>query len=160
MEYTVKLGQVNHSYLAAIRTTANNQNLSAKIREILTASEVYKFIKDEGLEKTGHNLIIYYRDAENKTVPNHIREFVIEVGVQVARPFKGDDRVICSTTPQGTVATVLHTGPYDRLGKAHIAILNWCKENDHSVTGLNWEIYGDWEEDPNKLLTEVFYLLK
>ena len=159
MEYEVKLCQVTPSYMAAVRTIANAQNLAAKIREILAGSEVYKFLKNNRLEKAGHNDFIY-RDAENEAIPLAAGEFILEIGVQVAHPFTGDGRVICSTTPQGIAATALYTGPYDRLGKAHNAIRSWCLANGHSLTRVSWEIYGDWDEDPNKLCTEVFYLLK
>lgn len=27
------------------------------------------------------------------------------------------------------------------------------------LAGINWEIYGDWNEDESKLETEIFYLL-
>lgn len=159
MEYEIKLCQVTPSYMAAVRTIANAQNLAAKIRSILTESKVYEFIKDNGLEKAGHNVFIY-RDAENEATPLAPGEFILEIGVQVAQPFTGDGRVICTTTPHGTAATVLHVGPYDRLGKAHNAVRSWCLANGHQLTKVSWEIYGDWEEDPNKLCTEVFYLLK
>jgi effector-binding domain-containing protein len=85
---------------------------------------------------------------------------VIEVGVQVPGPFEGDGRVVCSATPGGTAARALHVGPYDKLGDAHDAVRLWCRKNNHPIAGPNWEVYGDWNEDPNQLETEVFYLLK
>jgi hypothetical protein len=27
------------------------------------------------------------------------------------------------------------------------------------MTGVDWEIYGHWDDDPAKLRTDVFYLL-
>jgi len=50
--------------------------------------------------------------------------------------------------------------PHHQLGGAHDAVQVWCRANNHPITGLSWEVYGDWEEDPQKLQTEVFYLLR
>ena len=54
----------------------------------------------------------------------------------------------------------VHYGPYDRLGAAHDAVMAWCREHGHKTALPFWEIYGDWEDDPAKLRTDVLYLLK
>ncbi len=159
MKPTVNVCQVNSHYLAVVQATVNHQNLGKIIRELLAKSEVYTFLNKQGVQKAGHNIIIY-RNDQAKPLLNPNKEFEIEVGVQVAGLFEGDGRVICSSTPQGSAAAALHTGPYHQLGEAHDAIINWSKEHDHPLTGLSWEVYGDWNEDENKLTTEVFYLLK
>jgi effector-binding domain-containing protein len=84
----------------------------------------------------------------------------IECGVEVVQPFAGDGRVFCSSTPAGMVATAAHLGPYDRLGEAHAALRTWCAEKGHALAGPFWELYGHWEDDPSKLRTDVFYLLR
>ncbi len=159
MNYTVNIRQVEPSYLAVVRANVTRQNLAATIRQILTGNQVYQFIKQAGIQKAGHNVIIY-RNDQPKVFGNRPTEFVIEVGVQVETLFEGNDQVVSSATPGGRVATTLHTGPYDRLGQAHTAIMDWARIKGYPFTGLSWEVYGDWEEDPNKLTTEVFYLLK
>src|SRR5262249_3792948 len=87
----------------------------------------------------------------------------LEVGVELDAPFGGYDHVIDSTTPSGLVATTTHFGPYGLLGEAHKAIHLWCRSNGHTLAGPNWEIYGhwrdEWNNDPAKITTEVFYLL-
>jgi hypothetical protein len=36
-----------------------------------------------------------------------------------------------------------------------------CKFDHHyTLAGPNWEIYGDWNDQPDQLRTDVFYLLK
>lgn len=158
MKYDVSLTQVESQYLAVVRATVNRQNLGATIREILTKSEIYTFIKNAGVEKAGHNVMVYHND-QNKPLGSQVNEFVLEVGVQVAGAFEGNGQVNCSSTPQGTVATTLHIGPYYQLGLAHDAVQDWSKANHYSLTGLSWEVYGDWNKDPNKMTTEVCYLV-
>jgi effector-binding domain-containing protein len=84
----------------------------------------------------------------------------IEVGVEVFQPFAGNGRVVCSSIPAGVVATAAHFGPYHRLGEAHDAVLKWCAAQGHALAGLSWEVYGHWDEDPAKLRTDVYWLIK
>ena len=143
--------QVAQQYLASVREHTTSHNLAAKIRELLTENAIYTFLKNAGIQEHSHNVFVYWDDDQG---------IVLEVGVQVFAPFTGNGRVICSSTPSGRAATLLHRGPYDQLGTTHRAILDWCKSNHHAVTGLRWEIYGRWNEDPTKLETQVFYLLQ
>lgn len=110
--------------------------------------EVYAFVRSGGASQNGHNVMLYRDD-----VPN------VEVGVQVAEPFEPAGRVVPSVLPGGPVATAVHRGPYDGLDEAHVAIKAWCQSHRHALTGVRWEIYGDWREDPAELETTVRYLL-
>jgi effector-binding domain-containing protein len=115
--------------------------------------EVWSFVRGAGLPNPGRHLAVYL-DAKGS----------IEVGVEVSAPFTGNERVVCSSTPSGLVATTTHFGPYGSLGEAHRAIQKWCSEHGHSLSGTSWELYGHWEEewnsDPSKIRTDVFYLLQ
>jgi len=85
------------------------------------------------------------------------------VGVELDTPFAGLGEVVSSATPSGLVATTTHLGPYGLLHDAHRSILQWCRENGHTLAGPNWEIYGhwkhEWNSDPSKICTDIFYLL-
>ena len=58
------------------------------------------------------------------------------------------------------MATVVHRGLYQKLSEAHTAVSRWCAEHGYTLAGLNWEIYGDWTDNPDELRTDVFYLLQ
>jgi effector-binding domain-containing protein len=68
-----------------------------------------------------------------------------------------------SATPAGAVASTTHSGPYAGLGAAHDAVHRWCQAHDHRLAGPNWEIYGhwlrEWDADPSRIRTDVYYLL-
>jgi effector-binding domain-containing protein len=110
--------------------------------------EVWAFIREHGLVKAGHNVMVY-----EDGVPN------VQVGVQVAEAFEGDGRVVPSTTPVGQAATAVHRGSPATIGETHDAVVAWCTTNGHATTGVRWEIYGDWTEDPDAFETEVFWQL-
>jgi hypothetical protein len=82
-----------------------------------------------------------------------------DFGVEVAREFAGSGEVRPVRTPAGEAAVAKHVGPYDGLAEAHRAIRAWAKESSRSLAGTSWEIYGDWNDDPAKLVTLVVYLL-
>ncbi len=143
--------RVAQQYLAAVREHTTSQNLATKIRELLTENAIYTFLNKAGIQEHSHNVFVYWDDDQG---------IVLEVGVQVFAPFTGNDRVICSSTPSGLAATLLHRGAYDQLGSTHRTLINWCQANHHPITGLRWEVYGRWKDDPSKLETQVFYLLQ
>jgi effector-binding domain-containing protein len=111
---------------------------------------VWAFLRQTDLRTDGHNIMVY-RD----NVPN----LVFEVGVQVTRTFDPAGAVVPSNLPHGRAAHTTHVGDYSALGEAHDAIARWCRTNGHTPSGTRWEVYGDWEEDPAKLQTDVYWLL-
>jgi effector-binding domain-containing protein len=82
----------------------------------------------------------------------------------MAGPFAGVGEVVASALPVGMVVSTVHLGPYQKLGEAHGAIKAWCARNGHELAGPKWEIYGhwleEWNKDPSKIRTDVFYLLR
>jgi effector-binding domain-containing protein len=97
-------------------------------------------------------------------------EFNLEIGVELESPLatsiplKDDDLLRPSSTPAGRVAATTHFGPYHQLSQIHDAIQRWCSAYGHALAGPCWEIYGhwknDWNTDPSKIETDVFYLLR
>ena len=83
----------------------------------------------------------------------------VDFGVQVIRPFEGEDEIICTETPAGEVAMTTHIGSYAKLMAAHNAIHSWRAATGRVFGGCSWEIYGDWTDDEAKLETQVVYLL-
>jgi effector-binding domain-containing protein len=112
---------------------------------------VWAFLRQNDLRAEGHNIMVY-----RNNVPN--LEF--EVGVQVTRTFEPAGAVVPSNLPHGRAARTIHIGDYAGLEKAHDAIARWFRTNGHTPSGTRWEVYGDWEEDPAKLQSAVYWLLE
>ena len=115
-------------------------------------SEVWTFLRDSDLT-TGRNVMLYKDDSPN-----------VEVGAEVGDSFTPTGRVVPSSLPAGRAATSVARGAPSAAGlaSAHAAVLDWCAENGHELTGVRWEIYGHWLEDQDPALfeTEVYWLLK
>ncbi len=148
--YEVSITEVLQQRLAASRQRTTLKRISQEIGQLLKT--VWDFLeKNPELRTDGHNVAIYWDDSGEETV---------EVGVQVVKQFQESDDVVNSAVPAGLVATTAHFGPYSDLRAAHKAVRAWCKQNGYALAGPSWEVYGDWNDDPAKLRTDVFYRVK
>lgn len=88
----------------------------------------------------------------------------LEVGVEVDGPFLEQGEMVRSFLPAGLVATAIHLGPYQTLGRTHDAIQAWCQATGRRLAGPCWEIYGHWQQEwndhPAAIRTDVGYLLE
>jgi len=154
MTYAVRVERVISSPIAVVRRRVAPSELSKAVPE--ACGLVWRTVKAAQVKDAGRHVAVY-RDAGDGLLD-------IEVGVEVGTAFTGRDEVVGSVIPAGDAATVAHFGPYGRLGEAHQAIRQWCTANDRILAGTNWEIYGhwlnEWNNDPSKIRTDIFYLLK
>ena len=137
--------------MAAVRTRLPATLVAASFRTYL--DQVYATGRKTQLPLDGQNIFVY-RDTE---VPNEVD---VEFGVGVTSQFAPNGSIVYSELPVGEVATATHWGDYARLGETHKAVIDWCKANNRKRTGVRWEIYGHWYDDPAKIRTDVYWLLE
>ena len=147
MEYVVRLEQHGDRPLAVVRRLAASHELSRVVPD--ACGTVWNVIRSQRVSGAGRHVAVYLDGQIN-----------LEVGAEVPGPFQGDGQVVYSATPAGLVATTAHMGPYHLLGDAYAAINKWCADHQLTAAGPTWEIYGHWDDDPSKLRTDVFILLK
>jgi effector-binding domain-containing protein len=147
MEYQVHTENVAPLITAVVRRQAKQHELSKAIPQ--ACGDVWSFVRSANLPNPGRHVAVYLDCVIN-----------FECGVEMTQPFADSDPFFCSSTPAGLVATTAHIGPYNQLGDAHKAIVDWCASRGLTLAGPNWEIYGHWADDFTKLRTDVFYLLK
>jgi effector-binding domain-containing protein len=149
--YEVKLQQFPGKHTAVVRRRATLQQLSQVIPQ--ACGEVWGAIRAKGVQGAGRHVAVYLDNEMN-----------LEIGVELDAPVAAMGSVIPSTLPAGTVATTTHLGPYHGLGNAHQAVIDWCNSHGHELVRPCWETYGhwvdEWNQDPSKIRTDVFYLLK
>ena len=85
--------------------------------------------------------------------------FEMEPGVLVARAFAPRGEVVPSTLPAGRAAYHLHVGSYEGIPGAWNTLFEWCSKQKLDLAGINWQIYGDWNDDPAKLTNAIYALL-
>ncbi len=151
MNYEIVVEVAQADLIAAVRATVLPGGIARAWKPAL--DQVWAVLKSKSGLPAGHNFFLYHH-------PEHRNEAMdIDFGVQVAEAFEREGEVRCIETPGGEVAKTIHVGPYDRLGDAHNAIHAWCAANKRKIAQASWEIYGDWNSDPAKLVTEIMYLL-
>jgi effector-binding domain-containing protein len=102
--------------------------------------------------RTGHNVIVYNGTGSDA--------FDMEVGVQVTGAIElPPGEVALGQTPGGRAVHTLHVGPYDRLRGAFDALHQYAAREHLALGTAAWEVYGDWNDDPAKLTTDVYILL-
>jgi len=147
--YQVRVEEASPRVLAAVRAVTTPQQLSTDIIRLL--DQVWPVLREQGVS-TGHNVIIYH--------PGEAGAFSIEAGVEVFSDFEERGEVRRVTTPTGETVAAAHFGEYSDMGGAYAALDEWCAANDRHPAGVNWEIYGDWDDDPAKRRTDVYKLLR
>jgi effector-binding domain-containing protein len=115
--------------------------------------KVWAFLRTNQVSNSGLNVFYYHHPLRAGEAMN------VDFGVEVPKSFDDEAGIKCVATPAGEVAQTVHVGPYNRLGEAHAAIHEWCKANQRTIAAASWEIYGHWNNDPEKLETTIQYLL-
>ena len=148
MSYEIQIRQEPPQLIAAVRCDVKPGELSQVVPRL--CGEVWEFLRPRrDLLQPRRHVAVYLDGA-----------ITLECGAEVGQRFEGNGRILCSATPGGRVATTRHVGDYARLGDAHAAIREWCAARDCAFAGPNWEIYGHWNDDPDKVYTDVCYLLR
>jgi effector-binding domain-containing protein len=145
----VRVGHSEGIPVAVVRHQARASDLSKLVPE--SCGLVWSFLRAHGL-RGGRHVAIYWDGT--------IR---LEVGAEITGAIPDGQDVVRSATPAGRTAAVVHFGPYQQLGTAHRAIVDWCAAHKLQLAGPNWEIYGHWQDawnaDASQIRTDVFYQL-
>ena len=148
MAYDVRNEIAAPRQLAAVRARTTQQNLSNDIRRLL--DNVWPELRQQGV-RTGCNVVVYFNSDDGT--------LTIEAGVETPEGFEPTGTVTQAATPAGEVAVATHFGAYSELGRAYAALEQWLDSKGRRAAGVNWEVYGDWDEDPAKVRTDVYFLL-
>lgn len=151
MRHEIRVEQVASRPLIVVRRRASAQELSNVIPD--ACGVVWAFVRDRQIKGAGRHVALYWDNVFN-----------LEVGVEVSAPVAVEGDIVRSATPAGTAAAMTHFGPYSSLPGAHQAIHEWCQTQGREIAGPCWEIYGhwadEWNEHPEKIRTDIYYLLK
>ena len=145
MDYKITVEEAPPRQLAAARGEASRAELGRTIIKLLDT--VWPVLRSQHA-KTGHNVVVYFGGLDH-----------IEAGVEVFGEFVDSGNVRHSQTPSGLAVTTAHWGEYSDMAGAYAALARWCAENGRQQTGISWEVYGDWADDPQQRRTDIYLLL-
>jgi effector-binding domain-containing protein len=123
-----------------------------------TLDKVWAFLRaNPGIWQDGHNVFLYHHEPGGRlTSPAGLE---VDFGVEVSCSFPDAGDVRCIETPVGEAAIAIHRGPYQTMYGTHQPIHAAIAAKGRRVGGHSLEIYGDQNDDPSKLETEIIYLL-
>ena len=147
MAYEITIKAVEALPTAVVPVTTTWPAFPTVWREPL--DEVWACLRAGGVQGGCPNVMLYLDDTPR-----------VEIGVWLRVPCELTGRVVHSELPAGRVATTVHRGPFQGVGEAHRAVLDWCAAKGETPTGVRWEIYGPHRDDPAALTTEVFWALE
>lgn len=148
---------------AAIRINLDRGEIPSKAPPLI--GEVAGWLAAKGAAPVGAPFFSYL------AMPEH-GPMLMEVGFPTATQLVGDTRVKTGTIPAGRFATLIHTGPYDGLYEANVALGEWpgkqgiahpmpeaaAGEYDAALLEIYTTDPAD-EPDPQKWQTEVAFRL-
>ena len=82
----------------------------------------------------------------------------IEVCVPILKKIPESEKVKCYELPGGTMAKIIHKGPYEECGQTYEKLFLWLEENDRKLSGPIREAYlnDPREVAPQEILTFIF----
>ncbi len=115
-------------------------------------AELYRYLGQLGLRPAGPPLSIYHAP------PAEEDELEIEWCAPCGRTLAGRGPIEGRELPAGTVACVVHAGPYEEVGPCYGALVQWMQSHGHAEAGPPREVYlvGHAQtKDPLEFRTEI-----
>lgn len=99
----------------------------------------------------GHNFILYGNEAKEGAT--------LTVGVLDRQPGGADPDVRAAHVPGGRVITAPHMGDYAKMKGTYDVLHAEVKDKGLRRIPMSLEIYGDWDDDPAKVRTDLYLYL-
>lgn len=147
--YRIDVIELTAQPAIAIRGSAVPEKLEAELAIVFPRLVAHAI--GQGLELAGPPLVRY-----------HVRSSKLieyEAGLPVLKPGATSGDIQPIELPAGPAATTVHTGPYERLERAHAALDAWVRARGRRAAGPPWEVFLTnplTERDAKKWRTKVF----
>ena len=135
--------------LAVTEAELDRREVAPNIRRMFDV--VYAWLKAAPVRQAGHNYALYDRGVH--------RELLVRVGFPVSGPFADTSSVKCIERGAGRAARAVHVGPYSELHRTYAELHAWVRREGLRLGSQSWEVYGDWQDDPSRLETELYLRL-
>ena len=145
MNYEFDVVEVERLTLAVAEAVVSPSEVPKRILDLFDV--VYEWLSQSDVHRTGHNYALY-RPASSG--------LQMQVGFPVSARFEDTPSVACIDLGRGRAAHAVHRGEYSGLPNAHARLRAWCDHQEHVLGDLSWEAYGDWDDDPTQLVTDVY----
>jgi effector-binding domain-containing protein len=150
MSQSAEIVEVQPLTLAVAEMFVKRSEIPQHILKLFDA--VYAWTRATGTKPAGHNYAVYDQFCDTG--------MRMRAGVPVAAPFADTPTVKCMQLEGGKAAHTTHRGPYSEMHVGWSRVHEFCEAQSLQQAGISWELYGDWNDDPSKLLTDIYVKLK
>lgn len=143
-EFVTRLAQPTLS----VRTRAAVRDLPQVFGKIY--GEIIEYLNSLGAYPVGAAFAIYYNmDMENLD---------LEAGFPIAKRLPGKGEIHASEIPAGKYAVSHYTGPYDKVGPAYEALVQWAEKQGYKAGEIAYEWYLNGPDvPPQDLKTDIMF---
>jgi effector-binding domain-containing protein len=125
----------------------------------IALGEIVEYAMSHGAQLVGMPIALMHelgKDAAEKA--DREGTAVIDVAFPVSGPVQGSESVKCYELPGGTMAKVIHKGPYEACETAYNALFAWIAANGYMVSDPTREVYLNDPRTvkPEDILTEIY----
>lgn len=149
MKYEFGIVDVHPVTLAVVEAQTKQSEVPSRMPGMFDI--VYAWLKESRLEQIGHNYALYDRFT--------LQGMRMQVGFPISKRFADGEQVKCVRLGGGRAAHVTHRGPYSGIPGAFAELNAWCERQALALAGASWEVYGDWQNDASKLVTDIYFRL-
>ncbi len=133
MEDLVKVGRREAVVVLSRRAPVRLSEIGSVISSTFAAA--YGHIGEHGVEPMGPPFVIY------DGVPVADDPFDLEICAPIAHAIEPPAGWRVQVLPAGSFATLMHTGPYDTIGRSYEALTAWLGAHSLPVIGPPREVY-------------------
>lgn len=150
MTETCRIVTVEPVILALTQAELLRSEISVRIRGMYDIT--YSWLRSADVRQVGKNYA-FYDECTNQNLR-------VRVGFPVSGLFLDTELVKCIELSAGRAAHVTHVGSYGNLAVTYRVLTDWCLRERLPLSGESWEIYGDWNDEPSKLKTDLYLRLR
>jgi effector-binding domain-containing protein len=124
---------------------------------------LYHYGVKKGAEFTGPPVFVCHeKSVEEVMKADQEGTADVEIAFPVRDDIEESDEIKCYELPGGTMAKILHKGPYEACSAAYDKLFSWIQQNGKTITGPTREVYLN---DPREVgmeeaLTEIYAPIK
>lgn len=152
MPYTCELSSIDPQPAITIRTRAAAEDLPEVFE--MSFARLIAYLETTGEDISGPPFAIYYGFPTE--------EIDVEMGLPVTRMVPASEDIISRQIGIENAASTVHTGPYEEIESAYIALAEWINNNKYEPTGESYEFYlnDPGTTSPEDLQTIMFMPVK
>lgn len=152
----VTVVEVKPQLVAGIRKRGHYR----EIAELLP--KLYEYSAKEGAEFTAAPIFVCHETAAEAIEAEKTGNADIEVAAPIAKRIAETQEIKCYTLPGGTMAKIIHKGPYEKCEPTYHKIFAWIEKTGKKIVGPTREVYLN---DPREVgveetLTEIYIPIK